>query len=159
MDLAQVVKHWKGVRRDLLRALDALADEELAFVPRDGLWSLGKVARHIAEAEEGWFRYAVTSELEEWPEFRDDDHASIASVKALLTEVHDRTEAFLGTLGHDDPVNADTSSAGTETVIETSWGEKLALDWIILHVLEHEIHHRGEIYLMLGLLGLGASDI
>jgi uncharacterized damage-inducible protein DinB len=26
-------------------------------------------------------------------------------------------------------------------------------------VLEHEIHHRGEIYLMLGLLGLGASDI
>jgi len=159
MDLAAVVKHWKGVRRDLLRRLDALADEQLAFVQRDGLWSLGKVARHVAEAEDGWFRYAVTRELEEWPEFRDDGHASIASVKALLAEVHDRTEAFLATLGHNDLANSDADFAGAETGVETPWGEKLALDWIILHVLEHEIHHRGEIYLMLGLLGLVAPDI
>ena len=50
MNAAELFGHWKVVRRDLLRALDLLADEQLAFVPREGLWSLGKVARHIAEA-------------------------------------------------------------------------------------------------------------
>jgi hypothetical protein len=124
MDRAEVAKHWKGVRRDLLRALDMLTDEQLAFAPWDGLWSLGKVARHIAEAEEAWFRYAVTRELEEWPEFRDDGHGSVASVKALLTEVHDRTEAFLATLGHGDLANSDADFAGAEAGVETPWGEK-----------------------------------
>jgi uncharacterized damage-inducible protein DinB len=159
MDLAEVVKHWKGVRRDLLRALDALADEQLGFVPREGLWSLGKVARHVAEAEEGWFRYAVTRELEEWPEFRDEDYVTVASIKTVLSEVHERTQALLATLGDQGLATLGTTSAGPETTVEMPWGEKLALDWIILHVLEHEIHHRGEIYLMLGLVGLAAPDI
>jgi uncharacterized damage-inducible protein DinB len=52
-----------------------------------------------------------------------------------------------------------TTSTGAETAVETPWGEKLASDWTILHVLEHEVHHRGEIYLMLGLLGVDAPDI
>jgi uncharacterized damage-inducible protein DinB len=147
------------VRRDLLCALGMLTDEQLALVPCDGLWSLGKVARHIAEAEEGWFRYDVARELEEWPQFRDEDSATIASIKALLTEVRERTEAFLAGLGHDDPANPGAASPGLETIVEAPWGEKLTLNWIILHVLEHDIHHRGEIFLMLGLLGLGAPKI
>ena len=31
--------------------------------------------------------------------------------------------------------------------------------WIIWHTLENGLHHRGEIYLMLGLMGMSASDI
>ena len=159
MDLTEVVKHWKSVRWDLLRALDMLTDEDLVFVPRDGLWSLGKVARHIAEAEEGWFRYAVSRELEEWPEFRDEDYATVASIENLLSEVHERTQALLAAPGPQGLATLGTTSAELEMAVETPWGEKLALDWIILHVLEHEIHHRGEIYLMLGLLGLVAPSI
>jgi uncharacterized damage-inducible protein DinB len=158
MDLAAVVGHWKGVRRDLLRAPDRLTDEQLGFVPRDGLWSLGEVARHIAEAEEGWFRYAVSQELTEWPKFRDEDHGSVRAVKALLTEVHERSRAFVATLGSDG-ANSDPAAVGPETVVDTPWGEKLPLSWIILHVLEHEIHPRGGIYLMLGLLGVDAPEI
>jgi len=38
-------------------------------------------------------------------------------------------------------------------------GAKVPLGWVAWHVLEHEIHHRGEIYLMLGLLGMEAPDV
>ena len=48
--------HWEQVRRELLRAVDMLDDEMLDFVPREGLWSVGDTLRHIANAEEGWFR-------------------------------------------------------------------------------------------------------
>jgi uncharacterized damage-inducible protein DinB len=35
----------------------------------------------------------------------------------------------------------------------------LSLGWIIWHVLEHEIHHRGELSLILGLLGREGLDV
>ena len=137
------------MRAGLLEALALLSDKQLAFVPAEGLWSLGKVARHIAEAEEGWFRYVVTGELAAWPEFRDEDTPTVTAVQKLLTQVHERTEHYLETLAEEELAQA----------IHTPWGADLSLRWIVWHVLEHEIHHRGEIYLMLGLMGMEAPEI
>jgi uncharacterized damage-inducible protein DinB len=149
MNAAEMFGHWQSVRRDLLRALDMLADEQLGFVPREGLWSLGTVACHIAEAEEGWFRYVVTRELGAWPEFAAGGYATVESIRTLLDWVHSRTEAYLATVDVVD----------LERIIDASWNEAIPLRWIVWHALEHEIHHRGEIYLMLGLMGMEAPDV
>jgi uncharacterized damage-inducible protein DinB len=44
-------------------------------------------------------------------------------------------------------------------VCQLPWGAQVSMGWAVWHVLEHEIHHRGEIYLMLGLLGMEAPDV
>ena len=150
MNAQALFGHWAEVRDGLLQTLDKLTDEQLDFVPREGLWSPGTVARHIANAEEGWFRYAATRELTEWPaEYTTEDYPTVDSVKALLTEVHARTQAYLATV---DVTDLDRS-------LQMPWGSNLPLRWIIWHVLEHEIHHRGEISLMLGLLGVAGLDV
>jgi uncharacterized damage-inducible protein DinB len=150
MNARQLFGHWVVVRRDLLRALDQLADEQLDFVPREGLWSLGTVARHIANAEEGWFRYAITRELDVWPpRYSADACPTVASIKQLLAEVHARTEAYLETLAAEQ----------LDEALQMPWGAELSRREIIWHVLEHEVHHRGEIFLMLGLMGMEAPDI
>lgn len=149
MNALETFSHWRVVRRGLLAALDQLADEQLDFVPREGLRSLGTVARHVAEAEEGWFRHVVTGELATWPEIKDEHYPTVASIKELLTSVHERTESYLATI----------NLAEIERIIHPPWNEDIPLRWIVWHVLEHEIHHRGEIFLMLGLLGLEAPDI
>jgi uncharacterized damage-inducible protein DinB len=142
--------HWAKVRHGLLQALDMLSDTQLDFVPRSGMWSLGTVARHVANAEEGWFRYAVTRELAEWPaDYSTDDYPTVESVKALLVQVHQRTEMLLTAVDITD----------LDRMREMPWGEKLSLRQVTWHVLEHEIHHRGEIYLMLGMMGLEAPDV
>jgi uncharacterized damage-inducible protein DinB len=143
------LRYWPYVREGLFQALDQLTDEQLDFTPREGLWSLGEIACHIAEAEEGWFRHVVTGELGDWPKYRLEDYASVAAVKTLLDEVHGRTVAYLESL----------DEAGLDQVIEASWGGKFSLRWIFWHVLEHEVHHRGEIFLLLGLLGMEAPDV
>jgi len=146
----QLFGHWAEVRGGLFQALDRLTDAQLDFVPRQGLWSLGTVARHIANAEEGWFRYVVSREWDGWPpEYTADDYPTVASLKALLAEVHARTEAYLATV----------DAADLDRAVKAPWGASLPLRWIVWHVLEHEIHHRGEIYLMLGLLGMEAPDV
>ena len=149
MKAAELFSHWREVRAGLLLAMDQLADDQLAFVPREGLWSLRTVALHIATAEEGWFRYVVTGQLDEWPEVDESEYPTVLSIKALLSQVHDRTESYLRSIDVTD----------LDRVINTFWGAKVSLRWIIWHVLEHEIHHRGEIYLMLGLMGMDAPDV
>lgn len=143
MKLSNVFSHWAPVRADLLATLDEFEDEELNFVPFEGSWSVGEIALHIANAEEGWFQYVLKQEMDEWPnEFSLVDYPSVAAIKALLTSVHNRTDAYLNQLEAD----------AMKRVIVTPWGETITLGWVVWHVLEHEIHHRGELSLILGML-------
>jgi uncharacterized damage-inducible protein DinB len=146
----QLFGHWDEVRRGLYAALEQLTDEQLSFVPREGLWSLGQVACHIAEGEEHWFRHYIHNR---WPAESDrlrlSDYGSVTALKALLAQVHARTDQWLETLDEGDLAH--------EVILP--WGGRCSVRFAIWHILEHEIHHRGEIYLMLGLLGMEAPDV
>jgi len=142
--------HWKQIRTGLLATMDQFQDEELHYKPFEGAWSVGEILLHIANAEQGWFRYAMTGEFDEWPSGHTlENYPTFESIKALLKEVHDWTEAAIAGLSIDD----------YQKVIELPWDEKIHLSWIIWHVLEHEIHHRGELSLILGLLGREGLDV
>ena len=150
MNAKRLLVHWEEVRQGLFQALDKIHDNQLHFVPRDGLRSLSEVALHIADTENGWFGYVIKREYHKWPhDYTLEKYPAVTSIRSLLTEVHVKTEAYLESL----------QEADLERTVETPWGSRLSMNWIIWHVVEHEIHHRGEIFLMLGLLGIEAPDI
>ena len=151
MNAKELFGHWADVRAGLLQALDKLDDAQLCFTPREGLWSLGQTVCHIAGAEEGWFRFCVTHEIKGWEEanYQLTNYPTVAALKALLAEVGGRTAAYFA---HD-------ADAMMEQTVVMPWGPTVRLEWVVWHVLEHEIHHRGEVYLMLGLMGLEAPDV
>jgi uncharacterized damage-inducible protein DinB len=151
MNSIQVYNFWPDVRNGLYAALDKLSDDQLGFIPHPGLWSLGETVCHIAGCEESWFRCYVTHELAGWEEadYHFKDYPTVASLKRLLKEVHERTDAWMN--------NIEDTELDNEILLP--WGAKAPLRWIIWHVLEHEIHHRGEIFLMLGLQGMEAPDV
>ena len=68
MPTVDVLPYWNDVRKGLFAALDRLTDEQLGFVPREPLWSLGTVACHMADTEEGWLRIAAGT-FEGWPPY------------------------------------------------------------------------------------------
>jgi len=144
-----MLSHWEQIRAKLLETIDKFGDEELPYKPFEASWSVGEIMLHIANEEEGEFRYGVTQELKEWPsEYRAEDYPTIESTKSLLADVHSRTVEYLRTL---DEIDLDR-------VIETPWGASIRLSNIIGHVMEHEIHHRGELSLILGMLGREGLD-
>jgi len=151
MKTRMLFKHWQDVRSGLLAALDKLNDSQLAFIPGEGLWSLHQTVLHIAGAEEGWFRYIVTHELSGWEEaeFQPADFPTLVEVKKLLAEVHERVEAMF----------SQDADARMAELVKLPWGPTISLEEVVWHILEHEIHHRGEGYLMLGLMGLEAPDV
>lgn len=154
MQTATLLNHWREVRQALVAALDQLTDSQLAFVPGSGLRPLGQTACHIAGAEEGWFRYCVTHEIEGWEaaDFQLENYPTVAEVKRLLADVHARTEAMFPA----DPTGAD---AVMQRRVILPWGPEVTVEYVVWHILEHEIHHRGEIFLELGLLNMEAPDV
>ncbi|MGB3714538.1 MAG: DinB family protein [Candidatus Promineifilaceae bacterium] len=150
MKLSQLFSHWKQVRDDLLSTIDKFDDEELTFVPFESSMSAGQIMLHIGDAEEGWFRYVVSRVLEEWPDYDLEAYPTTEAIKDQLITVHTRTEKFLESLGLND----------LERIIDMPKRDyRLSLGWIIWHVLEHEIHHRGELSLILGMFGRAGLDV
>jgi uncharacterized damage-inducible protein DinB len=136
--------HWEGVRRDLVSTIEAFDESELEYVPFEGSRKIGDIMLHIADAEDGWLRFCVTKELDAWPDFYNlTNYPDNQSIIHVLAEVHSRTYEHLSNLGE----------SGFEASITDPWGDDFALLWIFWHIIEHEIHHRGELSLILGLLG------
>ena len=142
MDLVQLGRRWESVRLGLLKLMDRFAEDELRYRPFPGSWSAGEILIHIANAEDGWMRYAVTRELDAWPG-RPEGDLTLDAIRSQLSTVHRRTQHYLASL---PPDQADQPT-------ELPWGEQLTVNQVIWHLLEHEIHHRGELSLILGMLG------
>lgn len=149
MQLSRMFAHWEQVRGDLLVAIDKFSDAELTFAPYPGAWPVGQVMLHIADCEDYWLHCLVQKIVSPDVLYQLADYPTKAAVCSLLQQAHERTVALLAQLDENDLARE----------YETARGERYTLGWIIWHVLEHEIHHRGELSMALGLLGREGLDI
>jgi len=148
MNVARIFRHWEQIRTDLLAGLELFSDEQLAFRPALKYQrSVGDIARHIASAEDYWFQQVVSGRPR--ARFTEEQYPTVQTIKAALTDVHQKTLTFLNTL----------TIADLERKFVTPSGNEYGLYWIIWHVIDHECHHRGELYLCLGLLGIDGPDL
>jgi len=150
MEPQEFFSHWNQVRTDLIATIELFTDEELAIAPFAKSWPIGQIMLHIADAEDGWLRYVVTQEITEWPnEYTLENFPDKASIIQVLGEIHTRTLQFLHSLSLTD----------LHQIIQTPWEAEFHLLWVLWHIIEHEIHHRGELSLILGYWGRAGLDV
>jgi uncharacterized damage-inducible protein DinB len=150
MTLGILLSNWDRARSKLIETIDCFEEQDLAFRPFVDSWTVRELMIHIAHEEMGEVGYGIIQELPEWPEdYNPSDYETLESIKALLADVRLRTMEYL-------EKQTDTD---LERVVEAPWGMSYRLGELIGHVVEHEIHHRGELALILGLLGRQAPDI
>lgn len=140
---------WKKIRKQLLEMLDMFNESELEYTPYPGAWSVGKIFLHIAECEDYWIHFVARKELTEDPHYALKDYPSLGAVRMKLRISEERTQSFIESLKETD----------LDWRFKTPHGESLTLFEILWHVLEHELHHRGELSLILGLLGRKGLDV
>jgi uncharacterized damage-inducible protein DinB len=149
MKTLHLLKTWQGIREGLFQVLDSFTLEDLDYRPFPDSYSVREIVLHIAQEEYGEVQYGLTRQLQEFPPaFESDDYPTIDSLKSLLRDVHDQTLSYLDGL----------DEGALESEIEAGWGGTFLLVDLLWHVLEHEIHHRGELSLILGLLGKQGLD-
>jgi uncharacterized damage-inducible protein DinB len=143
----EIFRHWTHVRKELFETLGKFIDSELEFKPFERSWTVGQIALHIAEAEDYWFTRVVKNEEIVEPDFPT-EHPSRDQLVNWLTFVHNKTLVFLNGLEEKDLEKRYTLE-----------GAEFPLYFIVWHVIEHEIHHRGELSLCLGMLGREGLDV
>jgi uncharacterized damage-inducible protein DinB len=149
MELQNLKNQWCQVRAGLLATIDKFCEPELAFKPYPAAWDVGALLRHIAYEELVEVQYGLMRQSAVFPEeYLAQDYPAITDIRALLVNVHAGTESYLDSLAEADLV-CDCIAA---------WVQTRRLGDFLWHTLEHEIHHRGELSLILGMLGKQGLD-
>lgn len=145
MNAAEYFDHWVKVWRDLNLAVSMLEDEHLSFRPAEQYHrTVGDVLRHMINVEQGWIHYVIRRKLDAWPDADENSLPTVKAIQAELERTHKDTMDYLETVSIDD----------FNRIVQVPGDGTPKLGWILWHVLEQQIHHRGELYLCLSLLGM-----
>jgi uncharacterized damage-inducible protein DinB len=138
-------------RLDLLLSHVATVPDELLREPISGFGhpSVWKQLAHVLSCEEVWVH---NLQDKAFTDLQEDDVSTMTALLATKRRIRDTTRAYLESLS-EAQLNA------TLVKRPQDWGGELRSPaFILLHVITHAFHHKGQIVAMLRILGCPAPD-
>lgn len=155
--LAIMTEGWQKYQSELSKALAPLSPEQLALRAAPHLRSIDELARHMIVARAGWYHDVLHegddafNALSYW----DSPGSPIRSASEIVNGLALTWQVMQEALAHYTPTDLQVVFEGE---LE---GQNYAYTrgWVVWHVIEHDLHHGGEIGYSLGMHGLQAPDI
>lgn len=152
-----IYENWGGYNGKLQKCTAPLTNEQLMLQPAAGMWPLGQILQHIVSVRAGWFSGTlqdddkVMNEYMLWGQFDSPDRSATELVRGL-----GETWAFI-----ESRLQLWTPTDYAKTFPDEWDGQihDVSRSWVIYHVLEHDLHHGGEVSLLLGMNGLESVDL
>jgi uncharacterized damage-inducible protein DinB len=138
-------------RLDLLLRHVATVPEELHHKPISGFGhsSVWKQLVHILTCEEGWVHDLQNEPFAGWCE---EDCLTMAALQTAKARIREATRTYLLDLNE-----AQLNTTLTQRPVD--WGGELRSPaFILLHVITHAFHHKGQVVAMLRMLGYPTPD-
>ena len=155
--LAMMTEGWQKYQSELSQALAPLSPEQLAVRAAPHLRSIGELARHMIAARAAWYHDVLHegddafNALSYWNSPGSPRRSASEIVNGLALTWQVMQEA----LARYTPTDLQV------VVEEEREGQKYAYTrgWVVWHVIEHDLHHGGEIGYSLGMHSLQVPDI
>lgn len=147
MDIRSIdsfLDYFETIRGRTLRVVGAVPPEKLEWRHSAGVFSPGDLARHIAATERYTFAENVFGRPSRYPGCGTDLADGMDAILAFMQSAHRETVEMLRSLAPED---LERKGVGPQGHPITAWK-------LLRAMVEHEIHHRGEIYVYLALLGV-----
>jgi uncharacterized damage-inducible protein DinB len=148
-DAAAFVEYWQGVRQRTRRLLPLVPPERLEWAPGPDRWTFGDLFRHLGAIERWMYAETVEGRPSRYPGHGTELAAGTEAVGGYLDQMHRESCAIFGALSPERLQARSVTPAGS-AITTYKW---------LRAMVEHEAHHRGQIHLMLGLLGIKAPQI
>jgi uncharacterized damage-inducible protein DinB len=151
--LAAFYKGWDDYQEHLIKAIAPLSPDQLALQVAPQLRSIGEIAAHIISARVWWFHNimgegsADIASMVSW----DDDGAPSRTATELVSGLESTWLMIQNTLERLTPADLEKRFQRRETTVTRQW--------IIWHIIEHDLHHGGELSYSLGIHELAAPDL
>lgn len=141
--------YFEKVRGRTRRVIQCIPPDKIEWTYREGKFSLGDLIRHIAATERYMFTENALGRASLYPGHSKKLAEGFENVLAYFDLMHRESIELLGTLTPDDLKKKCLTPGGAPVTV---W------KWLRA-MLEHEIHHRGQIYLYLGMLDVPTPPI
>ena len=155
--LEVIYENWRSYNKKLCNSIAPLTNQQISLQPAAHMWPLGQLVQHIISVRAGWFSGTLQDDDQVMNSYmlwgqRDSSNRSAIELVHGLNETWAFIEARLQRWTPDDCAKT----------FPDEWnGQKyeVSRSWVIYHVMEHDLHHGGEISLLLGMNGLQGIDL
>jgi uncharacterized damage-inducible protein DinB len=138
------LQYFKNVRERTMRVARCIPPDKVDWGYAPGKFTLGDLLRHIAVAERFLWAETLQGHTSRYATHGKELADGYDDVMAFMEKKHAESMEIFAKLSDEELQSKCKTPDGAEI---TKW------KWLRLMV-EHEIHHRGQIYLYLGMLGV-----
>lgn len=143
------IDYFESVRSRTRRLIAVIPVADLEFRPKPGMFSAGDIVRHVAGTERYMFVENALGRPSRYPGHDVSLASGFEAAVAYFDGLHAESIALLRSLSDSDLRGRCVTPGGAEI---TTW------KWLRAMV-EHEIHHRGQLYSVLAVLGVATPPL
>ena len=137
------LKYFGNVRERTMRVARCVPPDKLDWSYAAGKFTLGDLLRHIAVTERYLFAENVRGRSSRYTTHGRELADSLDKILPFMERLHAESIDIFGKLSDDDLQRKCRNVGGLEITIST----------YLRSMIEHEVHHRGQLYICLGILG------
>ena len=141
--------YFDKVRRRTMRVVACVPPDRVDWTYKPGKFTLGDLMRHLAAAGRWMFAENAQRRASRYPGHGKELADGYDAIVAYMRAMHEEAMGIFRGLTEDD-LNAKCTTPDGAAI--TVW------KWMRL-MIEHEIHHRGQIYLYLAMLDVPAPPL
>jgi uncharacterized damage-inducible protein DinB len=149
-----IFEGWHVYQTALIEALRPLELDQLTLSAAPNLRSVGEIARHVIGARARWFHALMAEGGDEFAALGRWDRrgAPERSAEELVGGLETTWREMQAAIHRWNPSEWRETYPGEDS----SEPEVITRHWVIWHLIEHDLHHGGEISLTLGMHGVPA---
>jgi uncharacterized damage-inducible protein DinB len=144
-----VLHYWSQVHRRTEAVMSVVPEERVNWAPGHGAMTFGDVARHLALTERWLFVEVAAGRPSRYSSHDERWGESWAAIRALMFRLHEESRSIVG----------EFDVHRWDRRVATPAGASVAVWKWLRAMCEHEIHHRGQLYLMLRLCRIGTPPV
>jgi uncharacterized damage-inducible protein DinB len=142
--ISPFLKYFDNVRERTMRVAACIPPDKIDWTYAAGKFTLGDLLRHIAVTERYMFAENIQNHDSHYTSHGSELASDYESILELMKRLHAESLAIFASLTDEDLGRKCKTPGGVE-IRTAKW---------LRAMVEHEVHHRGQIYLYLGLLGV-----
>lgn len=136
--------YWRRIRKRTLRVAELVPDGRLEWSYRESKFTFGDILRHLGAIERWMFAENVRGNPSRYPGHGRELADGRNEVFDYLDRMHREALSIFAELTPED----------LRSRCETPGGASLRVWKWLRAMVEHEVHHRGQLYVYLGMLGI-----
>src|ERR1043165_6899681 len=146
--LEPFIKRWNHTHKQSVRLLCVAPNDQFGWRTCEGAMTLGELMNHLWLGERGLVEAALTGEI---PQNKPDPKTSTEELVATFDQSHNELVARVAALTPQQlgeeiaPFGGKYGTMTRESLLQT--------------MREHEIHHRGQLYVYLRMLGVDVPPL